>query len=739
MSKTILVVEDDKSIQRLLQDALSELGHTVVCEKDGDWALKTFDKRPVDLVILDILVPVLNGFQVAEKIRERPRGKNVPIIMISGIYRGARHRQEAAEKWGVSDYLDKPLQLPVLIGAVQKHLGTAPAPAAPTPRTTDVTTASPPPLKKAETRLVDDEGRQEKKEVERLARAGFAGAQVARGNLAATPFPEVLAQLYRWRSTGALLLRRDQVKKIVYLKDGYTISVKSNLLQECLGKIMVRERMISEADCEVSIKKMKATGRQQGTILIEMGSISPHNLVYALQVQLESKLYDVFDWEDGDYQFNPKGEIPPSTVQLDHTPANIIMEGVKRTWSVARLTAQLSKHLDTEVSPHPDPLQRLQDLDLNPKEELFTRLIDGKRTLNELLNKSPLPREDTLRLAYGLIAAQVVQVGAGMQGGETTVSPPPAQSTRPEDAATRAVHVPQMVPPPLRKGPLPRPPAAPAAVPPAPVPAPVSLTPRPVTGEDRTAVGTPPLAPVDKGAREDREHVERLSKRVKEMRKMNYFEMLGISKNASIEEVKKAYFSQAKDYHPDKHFGTQSAEVKALADQIYSMLSTAYEVLSDPRDREDYVRGLTTGVKSGVSDEVSRILAAEGKFQKGEAFMRKKDWSRAQECFKAAVDLYPDEGEFHSYLGWALYQTNPSDAELARQAEKHIEHGLQLNPKIDKSYLFLGWLYKGTGRKELSEKQFEKAIQCNPDCTDALRELRLITAQRDGAAKRKAN
>jgi tetratricopeptide (TPR) repeat protein len=199
-----------------------------------------------------------------------------------------------------------------------------------------------------------------------------------------------------------------------------------------------------------------------------------------------------------------------------------------------------------------------------------------------------------------------------------------------------------------------------------------------------------------------------------------------------MEEVKKAYFSQAKDFHPDKHFGSPSAEVKALADQIYSMLSTAYETLADARDRDDYVRGLHTGAKSGVSDEVGRILQAENRFQKGEGFMKKKDWVRAHQSFKEAVELYPDEGEFHSHLGWALFQTAPSDNAVSAQAEKHLEKGLALNSKFDRGYLFLGWLYKQTGRREQAEAQFEKAIQANPDCTEALRELRLLHEQKDG-------
>jgi tetratricopeptide (TPR) repeat protein len=120
---------------------------------------------------------------------------------------------------------------------------------------------------------------------------------------------------------------------------------------------------------------------------------------------------------------------------------------------------------------------------------------------------------------------------------------------------------------------------------------------------------------------------------------------------------------------------------------------------------------------------VGKILAAEGKFQKGEELMRQRQYRDAHRAFTEAVALYPNEGEFHAWLGWSLFQADPARAE---EAVRSIEQAVSLNPKLDKSYLFLGYIFKATGRPDKAEKQFEKAIQSNPDCTEALRELRLL-------------
>src|SRR6185295_13893000 len=146
------------------------------------------------------------------------------------------------------------------------------------------------------------------------------------------PFPEVLAELHKWKATGALLCRRGQVKKIVYVRAGVPQFTKSNLLSECLGRVMVKELLLSEADCEESLKKMKESSLQQGTVLIQMGVISPNNLNHALNLQQRAKVFEIFTWSEGDYQFTSLNNLPPETVNLEMTAAEIIYEGVRRAY-----------------------------------------------------------------------------------------------------------------------------------------------------------------------------------------------------------------------------------------------------------------------------------------------------------------------------------------------------------------------------------------------------------------------
>lgn len=692
---TALIVDDDRATQRLLADALAREGFAVLVEKDGEWALRTFQVKRIDVVILDLILPALHGFEVARRIRELPKGREVPILFLSGIYRSATHKAEARQRFNIVDFLEKPVNLGRLRSALREALGAAyPRPEAEEARRQALESVS-------SERVADAGAREEANAVEETARQ--RAVQSVRGPFSTKPFPELLAELYRWRATGALLMRRDTVKKIAYFHEGRPFSVKSNLLSECLGKLMLREKMIDEAECEESLRRMKESGRQQGTVLIEMGCISPHNLTYALSLQLQEKLYDIFGWMSGEYQFNPKAEIPAETSTIDLAPAQAIYEGIRRGYDDARVRTAMGKVEALYAHPAEDPLLRFQEIGLDDEEQSLISAIDGRKTVGTLLALGLLPPADALKLLYAMRCAQMIQLKAQPAAGPATAR----LGTGPDGARSEA----------YGPGPLEVPRASGRSAPP------------PSDSEVPAAACPPPIASdalAEKAAPQETGVREHLAGVLEAMKNKDYFEVLGVSPDASAETVRRVYLELAKVCHPDKHFGSYSAEVRALASQIFELISTAHDTLTDEAERERYLSELSRGVKKDLSQEVSNILTAEGKFQKGEDLLRRKEFKDAAAAFQEAVDLYGDEGEFRACLGWSLFQAEPGTPGVAEQAIREIESGIQLNPKVDKSYLYLGYIHKATGNPVGAEKQFEKAIQCNPNCTEALYELDLL-------------
>ena len=108
--KKILVVEDDLDIQELLKNFLQEAGYSIVLANDGVEALSIFSDVQFDLILLDIMLPKIDGFAVCELIRKQSQ---VPIIMLTAL--NGEEEQIRGLDMQVDDYITKPFSMPVLI------------------------------------------------------------------------------------------------------------------------------------------------------------------------------------------------------------------------------------------------------------------------------------------------------------------------------------------------------------------------------------------------------------------------------------------------------------------------------------------------------------------------------------------------------------------------------------------------------------------------------------------------
>lgn len=106
----ILIVEDDMDIQELLWEFLREAGYDVTSASDGIEAMDLFAKNKYDLILLDIMLPKIDGFGVCELIRKQSQ---VPIIMLTAL--GGEEEQIRGLDLQVDDYITKPFSVPILI------------------------------------------------------------------------------------------------------------------------------------------------------------------------------------------------------------------------------------------------------------------------------------------------------------------------------------------------------------------------------------------------------------------------------------------------------------------------------------------------------------------------------------------------------------------------------------------------------------------------------------------------
>lgn len=116
-TRTILIIEDDAVIAEVQQDYLQAAGFRVLIAANGDEGLQMALDEPIDLILLDLMLPGLDGYEICRRVRER---KNIPILIVSA-------KKEEVDKivgfgQGADDYMIKPFSLGELVARVKAHL-----------------------------------------------------------------------------------------------------------------------------------------------------------------------------------------------------------------------------------------------------------------------------------------------------------------------------------------------------------------------------------------------------------------------------------------------------------------------------------------------------------------------------------------------------------------------------------------------------------------------------------------
>ena len=120
--KRVLVVDDEPEIRLLVERTLTAKGFQVETATDGEEGLKKIGASLPDLVLLDAMLPKMHGFEVCRKARSDARTRQVPIIIMTAVYRGWRFAQDARETYGAEDYIEKPFRLDDLLRRVEAVL-----------------------------------------------------------------------------------------------------------------------------------------------------------------------------------------------------------------------------------------------------------------------------------------------------------------------------------------------------------------------------------------------------------------------------------------------------------------------------------------------------------------------------------------------------------------------------------------------------------------------------------------
>ncbi len=122
--RTVMVVDDSPTIRKIVALTLERAGYTVVAEPDGERAVERLTQLVPDLILLDITMPKLDGYEVCKRIKKDPRTMHVPVVMLSG--KDGFFDKVKGRMVGATEYLTKPFQAPAVLKVIASHCQAGP-------------------------------------------------------------------------------------------------------------------------------------------------------------------------------------------------------------------------------------------------------------------------------------------------------------------------------------------------------------------------------------------------------------------------------------------------------------------------------------------------------------------------------------------------------------------------------------------------------------------------------------
>lgn len=198
---------------------------------------------------------------------------------------------------------------------------------------------------------------------------------------------------------------------------------------------------------------------------------------------------------------------------------------------------------------------------------------------------------------------------------------------------------------------------------------------------------------------------------------LGHYGVLGVKDNASVAEIKAAYYKAAKKFHPDMHFHYVDDSLKHKLSVIFSYVYEAYSTLSDPQKRREYDK--TIAIKPARLRSVQD--KARDAYEEGKTQLRKKDYQEAERLFGQAAYFDATISEYHYHYGLTLIRLKK-----IKEAQKAFERARRLEPHNADYLSELGFVYLELGYPARAKGLFEKALSISPNNMRAAHGLKKI-------------
>jgi curved DNA-binding protein CbpA len=204
---------------------------------------------------------------------------------------------------------------------------------------------------------------------------------------------------------------------------------------------------------------------------------------------------------------------------------------------------------------------------------------------------------------------------------------------------------------------------------------------------------------------------------------MSYYQILGVPKQATDDDIKKAYFQLARKFHPDRFDRKTPPDYRAKIEDVFDKITKAYHTLTNSELRKVYdIRTPVAGADDRGKDVVKK---ADTKFRQAKTLYGQGRFEDAIVLLEEVIRLNRTKGAY--FLLLAL--TEMKIPAFRRKAEEHFLKAIELEPWNPECYVGLGILYRQEGMNLKATKLFHKALEYDGEHEAARRELETLTAE----------
>lgn len=380
----ILVVEDDRYLLGILRDYLGYVGLEVVEASDGEAGWQSFLAAPPDVVLSDVLLPHLNGLELAARIKSsRP---DVPVMLMSAVYKDQETIDRNLRQCGADDYIVKPFSMPDLRGHLARLC---------------------PAIENFDS--VADVGTPALEEELSMVHFRPGSEQPVAGNIAPDFLTPLLLQLRIASHTGVLELRDAARWKDIVLLNGRPVWADGGDGHDRLGTMLLEDGVIAQEQFAEAVDFMREEGVDFGSALTDRKLLSPTDLYAQLRRLVERRVVAAFAWTVGSWTLT--SEFPRQTSSFEASPLPTIWKGLKAHALMQPIREEMTRYRERYVVPSRRFESDFAELKKDEEIGFLGTFLNGRRRVADLLEMEILEASDLDRALWLMFKAGMVGFG----------------------------------------------------------------------------------------------------------------------------------------------------------------------------------------------------------------------------------------------------------------------------------------------------------------------------------------